>query len=55
MGMALENTLQSLMAGASLVSGTFSGIGERAGNVALEQVLNGLRIRFGIEVQGINP
>lgn len=54
MGMALENTLQSLMAGASLVSGTFSGIGERAGNVALEQVLNGLRIRFGIEVQGIN-
>jgi benzylmalate synthase len=54
MGMALENTLQSLMAGASLVSGTFSGLGERAGNVALEQVFNGLRIRFGIEVEGIN-
>ncbi|MUG96549.1 2-isopropylmalate synthase [Scytonema sp. UIC 10036] len=54
MGMALENTLQSLMAGATLVSGTFGGIGERAGNVALEQVLNGLRVRFGIEVKGIN-
>ncbi|MBW4629701.1 MAG: 2-isopropylmalate synthase [Brasilonema octagenarum HA4186-MV1] len=54
MGMALENTLQSVMAGASFVSGTFAGIGERAGNVALEQVLNGLRVRFGIEVEGIN-
>ncbi len=54
LGMALENTLQSLMAGATLVSGTFRGLGERAGNVALEEVLNGLRIRFGIEVEGIN-
>jgi homocitrate synthase NifV/benzylmalate synthase len=54
MGLALENTLQSLMAGATLVSGTFCGLGERAGNVALEQVLNGLRVRFGIEVKGIN-
>ncbi|MDF5731170.1 MAG: 2-isopropylmalate synthase [Rhizonema sp. PD38] len=54
MGMALENTLQSLMAGATLVSGTFTGIGERAGNVSIEQVLNGLRVRFGIEVNGIN-
>ncbi|MCC5645811.1 2-isopropylmalate synthase [Nostoc sp. CHAB 5824] len=54
MGLALENTLQSVMAGANLVSGTFCGIGERAGNVALEQVLNGLRVRFGIEVKGIN-
>ncbi|MEA5603236.1 2-isopropylmalate synthase [Nostoc sp. UHCC 0252] len=54
MGMALENTLQSLMAGATLVSGTFNGIGERAGNVSIEQVLNGLRVRFGIEVNAIN-
>lgn len=54
MGMALENTLQSIMAGATLVSGTFSGIGERAGNVSIEQVLNGLRVRFGIEVNGVN-
>ena len=54
MGMALENTLQAVMAGVSMVSGTFLGIGERAGNVALEQVLNGLRVRFGIEVEGID-
>ncbi|WGV25103.1 2-isopropylmalate synthase [Halotia branconii] len=54
MGLGLENTLQSLMAGATLVSGTFCGLGERAGNVALEQVLNGLRVRFGIEVEGID-
>ena len=54
LGLALENTLQSVMAGATIVSGTFGGIGERSGNVALEQVLNGLKIRFGIEVEGIN-
>ena len=54
LGLALENTLQSIMGGASLISGTFNGIGERSGNVALEQVLNGLRLRFGIEVEGFN-
>jgi len=54
LGLALENTLQSVMAGATLVSGTFGGIGERSGNVAIEQVLNGLKVRFGIEVEGIN-
>jgi benzylmalate synthase len=54
LGMALENTLQAITAGASMVSGTFLGIGERAGNVAIEQVLDGLRVRFGIEVEGID-
>lgn len=54
MGLALENTIQAVQAGASGISGTFGGIGERAGNVALEQVLNGLRLRFGWEVAGIN-
>lgn len=54
LGMALENTIQAVVAGATMVSGTFSGIGERAGNVALEQVLNGLKVRFGIEVEEIN-
>jgi benzylmalate synthase len=54
MGLALENTIQAVQAGASGISGTFGGIGERAGNVALEQVLNGLRLRFGWEVSGIN-
>ena len=54
MGLALENTIQAVLAGASGISGTFGGIGERSGNVALEQVLNGLRLRFGWEVAGIN-
>lgn len=54
MGLALENTIQAVRAGAIGISGTFGGIGERAGNVALEQVLHGLRLRFGWEVAGIN-
>ena len=54
LGMAVENTIQAVVAGATMVSGTFCGIGERAGNAALEQVLNGLRVRFGAEVDGIN-
>lgn len=54
LGLALENTIQAVLAGASGISGTFRGIGERAGNAALEQVLNGLRLRFGLEVDGID-
>ena len=53
-GLALENTIQAILAGATGISGTFSGIGERAGNVAIEQVLQGLRLRFGWEVAGID-
>ena len=54
MGLALENTLQAVLAGATMVSGTFGGIGERAGNVALEQVLDGLRLRHNLRVAGID-
>jgi isopropylmalate/homocitrate/citramalate synthase len=54
MGLALENTIQAVYAGASGISGTFGGIGERAGNAALEQVLNGLKLRFGWEIEGIS-
>jgi isopropylmalate/homocitrate/citramalate synthase len=54
LGLALENTIQAVLAGVSGISGTFGGIGERAGNVALEQVLHGLQIRFGMEVAGID-
>jgi isopropylmalate/homocitrate/citramalate synthase len=54
MGLALENTIQAIRAGATGVSGTFCGIGERAGNVPLEQLLYGLRSRFGWEVAGID-
>jgi isopropylmalate/homocitrate/citramalate synthase len=54
LGMAVENTIQAVIAGASMISGTFCGIGERAGNAALEQVLHGLRVRFGAEVDGVD-
>lgn len=53
-GLALENTIQAVLAGATGISGTFDGIGERAGNVAIEQVLNGLKLRYGWQVEGIN-
>lgn len=53
-GLALENTIQAVLAGAKGISGTFGGIGERAGNVALDQVLNGLKLRCGWQVEGIN-
>ena len=53
-GLALENTIQAVEAGAKGVSGTFGGIGERAGNVALDRVLNGLKLRYGWQVAGIN-
>ncbi|MBE9080312.1 2-isopropylmalate synthase [Romeria aff. gracilis LEGE 07310] len=53
-GLALENTIQAVLAGASGISGTFNGIGERSGNAPLEQVLNGLRLRFGWQVEGID-
>jgi isopropylmalate/homocitrate/citramalate synthase len=53
-GLALENTLRAVRAGATCVSGTFGGIGERAGNVALDAVLRALRERDGVEVEGID-
>ncbi len=54
LGMALENTIQAVLAGVTMVSGTFGGIGERAGNVALEQVIDALRVRFEVELDGID-
>lgn len=54
MGLALENTIQAVRAGALGISSTMGGIGERAGNAPLEQVLHGLRSRFGWEVDGID-
>jgi 2-isopropylmalate synthase len=39
LGLALANSLVAISCGASVVSGTFLGIGERSGNAALEQVI----------------
>lgn len=52
LGMATANTLAGVLAGARQVEVTVNGIGERAGNTALEEVVMALRIRhdkFGLE------
>ncbi len=45
LGMAVANTLAGLLNGARQVEGTINGIGERAGNAALEEVVMALRTR----------
>ncbi|MDQ0222136.1 2-isopropylmalate synthase [Streptococcus moroccensis] len=45
LGMAVANTLAAIKNGAGRVEGTINGIGERAGNAALEEVAVALNIR----------
>ncbi|MDO4410690.1 MAG: 2-isopropylmalate synthase [Akkermansia sp.] len=45
LGLAVANSLAAVRAGARQVEGTINGIGERAGNVALEEVVMALRTR----------
>jgi len=52
LGLAVANTLAGIAAGAGQAECTVNGIGERAGNAALEEVLVATRIRpqrFGVE------
>ncbi|HIX64941.1 MAG TPA: 2-isopropylmalate synthase [Candidatus Anaerotruncus excrementipullorum] len=52
LGMAVANTLASIQAGAGQVECTINGIGERAGNASLEEVVMALHTRkdyFGCE------
>ncbi len=56
LGMAVANSLAALRAGADQVEGTINGIGERAGNAALEEVIMAIHTRgdtLGMET-GIN-
>ena len=51
LGMAVANTLAAVSAGARQVESTINGIGERAGNASLEEVVMALRVRaetFGV-------
>jgi 2-isopropylmalate synthase len=51
LGLAVANTLSGVMNGARQVEGTINGIGERAGNAAIEEVVMALRTRadyFGL-------
>jgi benzylmalate synthase len=53
-GQAAQSVIAALHAGAIGFDGTFLGIGERAGNVATEEVLYKLRDTEGIEIEGID-
>ncbi len=49
LGLATANTLAAAVAGATHVNTTVNGLGERAGNAALEEVVVGLKQLYGID------
>ncbi len=49
LGMAVGNTLAALEAGACCASVTVNGLGERAGNAALEEVVMALKVACGLD------
>jgi homocitrate synthase NifV len=49
LGLATANTLAAAVAGATHVNTTVNGLGERAGNAALEEAVVGLKQLYGIE------
>jgi len=49
LGLAVANAMASLRAGADMIHGTINGIGERAGNVALEEVAVSLHHCYGVD------
>ncbi|NTW05728.1 MAG: 2-isopropylmalate synthase [Peptococcaceae bacterium] len=54
LGLAVSNSLSAVMAGANQVEGAINGIGERAGNASLEEVIMALHTRkdyFGKETR----
>ncbi|HEX4745673.1 MAG TPA: 2-isopropylmalate synthase [Gaiellaceae bacterium] len=48
LGLAVANTLAGIRAGATQVECTVNGLGERAGNAALEEVVMALRVRADV-------
>jgi homocitrate synthase NifV len=54
LGMATANALAACLAGAESVDVTVNGLGERAGNAALEEVVMALRLAAGVD-PGIRP
>ncbi len=54
LGMAVANTLAAVSAGARQVECTINGIGERAGNASLEEIVMALKVRapyFGVDTR----
>lgn len=58
-GLATANTLAALQAGVSLASTTIAGIGERAGNAAMEEVVTALHALYaypiGVDFASLQP
>ena len=52
LGMAVANSLAAVAAGARQVECTLTGIGERAGNAALEEVVMALKTRSELYRRG---
>ncbi len=50
LGLATANTLAAALGGATHVNTTVNGLGERAGNAALEEVAMGLRKLYGFQI-----
>lgn len=53
LGLAVANSLAAVQAGARQVEGAINGIGERAGNTSIEEVVMALRVRrdaYGVDV-----
>lgn len=48
LGLAVANTLSAVMAGARQVEATVNGIGERAGNAAIEEIAMAIRVRHDV-------
>ena len=62
LGLAVANSLAAIRAGAGQVEGTINGIGERAGNAALEELVMAMRTRpdlypvsCGVDTTRISP
>ena len=54
LGLAVTNALVGVAAGADLVHGTINGVGERAGNVALEEMAIALAHGYGVETLALD-
>lgn len=48
LGMAVGNSISAIQAGARQIEGTINGIGERAGNTSLEEVIMAIKVREDI-------
>lgn len=53
LGLATANTLAAFQAGATHANTTVNGLGERAGNAPLEEVVMGMKLLYGIDT-GVN-